>query len=40
LRLGDDTKTDRTLRACFREGASYGKPLTVRAKTLLLDSIE
>ena len=32
LRLGDDAKTDRTLRARFRESASYGSPLSVRAK--------
>jgi len=35
LRLGDDAKTDRTLRARFRESASYGSALSVRAKTLL-----
>jgi hypothetical protein len=32
LRLGDDAKTDRTLRARFCERASYGSPLSVRAK--------
>jgi hypothetical protein len=32
LRLGDDAKTDRTLRARFRESPSYGSPLSVRAK--------
>ena len=35
LRLGDDAKTDRTLRARFRESASYSSALSVRAKTLL-----
>ena len=35
LRLGDDAKTNRTLRARFRESASYSSPLSVRAKTLL-----
>jgi len=34
LRLGYDAKTDRTLGARFRESASYGSPLSVRAKTL------
>ena len=33
LRLGDDAKTDRTLRARFRESASYSSRLSVRAKT-------
>src|SRR4030095_1956943 len=28
LRLGDHAKTDRTLRACFREGASHSNPLS------------
>jgi hypothetical protein len=28
LRLGDDAKTDRTLCACFREGASYSNALS------------
>src|SRR5439155_14226776 len=28
LRLGDDAKTDRTLRARFRESASYSSPLS------------
>jgi hypothetical protein len=35
LRLGDDAKTNRTLRACFRESASYSSSLSARAKTLL-----
>jgi hypothetical protein len=35
LRLGDNAKTDRTLRARFRESASYSSALIVRAKTLL-----
>jgi hypothetical protein len=34
LRLGDNAKTDRTLRARFRESASYCNALIVRAKTL------
>jgi hypothetical protein len=29
LRLGNDAKTDRTFRACFREGASYSNPLNI-----------
>jgi hypothetical protein len=33
LRLGDDAKPDRTLRARFPESASYSSPLSVRAKT-------
>ena len=36
LRLGDDAKTNRTLRARFRESASYSDPLSVRAKTSFL----
>jgi hypothetical protein len=35
LRLGDDAKTNRTLRARFRESASYSSPLSARAKTML-----
>jgi hypothetical protein len=35
LRLRDNAKTDRTLRARFRESASYGNALIERAKTLL-----
>ena len=31
LRLGDDAKTDRTLRARFRESASYSSPLSAAA---------
>jgi hypothetical protein len=34
LRLGDDAKTDRTLRARFRESASYGSALSVRTKPM------
>jgi len=36
LRLGDNTKTDRTLRARFCESASYSGPLSIRAKTSFL----
>src|SRR6266536_283599 len=32
LRLGYDAKTDRTLRARFRESASYSSPLSVSSK--------
>jgi hypothetical protein len=35
LRLGDDAKTGRTLRARFHESASYSSPLSVRPKTPL-----
>jgi hypothetical protein len=35
LRLGDDAKTNRTLRARFRESASYSSPLSACAKTML-----
>jgi hypothetical protein len=35
LRLDNDAKTDRTLRACFREGASYSNPLNIHGKKLL-----
>jgi len=35
LRLGDDAKTDRTVRARFREGASYSNPLNIQSKRLL-----
>src|SRR5262249_15875628 len=35
LRLGDDAKTNRALRACFRESASYSSPLSARARTML-----
>ena len=35
LRLGDDAKTNRTLRARFRESASYSSRLSARAKTML-----
>ena len=34
LRLGDDAKTNRTLRARFRESAIYSSPLSARAKTM------
>jgi hypothetical protein len=35
LRLGNDAKTDRTFRACFRQGASYGNPLNIHGNRLL-----
>ncbi len=35
LRLGDDAKTNRTIRARFHESASYSSPLSARAKTVL-----
>jgi hypothetical protein len=38
LRLGDNAKTDRTLRARFRESASYGSALIFRATTCFLST--
>jgi hypothetical protein len=36
LRLGDDAKTNRTLRARFRESASYSSPLSACAPFALV----